>query len=524
MREYSRTKNSIINMITGFGGQLLNIVLKFICRTVFIRTLGVSYLGINGLFSDILTLFSLAELGFDMAISYRLYKPIAEGNDTKVREYLNFFKKVYIVIGVFIFVVGLIFTPLLKYIIADYDTLESLGINAVLIFLLFLFQNVSTYFFGAYRSIVLKAAQKQYIINIAGYIITLLSSVSQIVVLFLSHDFITYIVVVSFFLIMQTIVNAVLATKFFPQYFVKENSRLSKKEKIDLFKDCSALFVYKTNNVVMKVTDNLILSSFIGLSIVGLYSNYLIIFVALNRILNMIYIGIKASLGNLFVSTDVGKKYFMFEVMCFVTTFFYGILSIVIALEINEFINIWLGEEYIIPQPFPILIGVEFLFTGLKLNLAQIRHVSGVFRQMWYRPVIGSILNIVFSIILSHYFSISGVILGTLIAAIFANLAIDPNLIHKYSFNNYISVWHYYKKNLEFILVLCVSCALNYIICTRLFPNLGVISLIIHCFLIIIISSAIIMTIYWKQDEFIYLRNKVGKNIIFKYNRWRSVN
>ena len=517
MKEYTRTKNSTYNLLTGFGGQLLNIILKFICRTVFIRTLGVSYLGINGLFSDILSLLSLAELGFDMAISYRLYKPIAERDDVKVREYLLFFKKVYIVIGVFIFTVGLLVIPLLKYLIADYDTLESLGINAAVIFLLYLFHNVSTYLFGAYRSIVLKAAQKQYVISVAGYIITILSSLSQIITLIFFHDFIVYIVVLTCFSLVQTIVNATLATKAYPYYFKEEKSRLSWSEKKDLLKDCSALFVYKTNNVVMKATDNLVLSTFIGLAIVGLYSNYLMVYVALSGILNLVYSSLKASMGNFFVTESVKKKYFLFEVMSFVTNSMYGIVAIIISLEINEFISIWLGEDYIIPQPFPILLGIEFLFTGLKLNLAQIRHISGVFRQMWYRPLIGSVLNVAFSIVLARYIGISGVILGTLIAAVFANLAIDPSLIHKYSFNNYVPVWRYYRKNLLFILLLAIICSINYFLCLKFIPNRGFASLIIHSLIIVVMSLIAICTVYWKQEEFVYLRDNVAKPLVVKY-------
>ena len=136
MKQYSRTKNSIFNIVSGISGHLLNIVLKFICRTVFIRTLGVSYLGINGLFSDILTLLSLAELGFDTAISFRLYRPLAENNDVEVRKYLIFFRYAYLIIGGLITIVGLLFIPLLRYLIADYESLANLGINASLIFLL----------------------------------------------------------------------------------------------------------------------------------------------------------------------------------------------------------------------------------------------------------------------------------------------------------------------------------------------------------------------------------------------------
>lgn len=499
--------------MTGTASQLLNIVLRFVCRTVFIKTLGVSYLGINGLFSDILSLLALAELGIDMAINYRLYKPIAEKNDDEVRKYLYFFRSAYWYIGGFIAIVGVLFLPLLKFIIADYDSLGALGINASLIFILYLFQNVSTYLFGAYRGIVLKAAQKQYILDIAVFALHFLSSIVQILVLIFLHDFICYVLVIIIFGVTGNVVSAILATKTFPQYFKYGNVKLCREEKVSIIKDCSALFVYKINNVVMKATDNIVLSSFIGLTIVGLYSNYLMVFTAINGILNTVFSGLKASLGNLFVKGDAKKNYFMFEVMSFITTTLYGIAAIGIAVEINEMIELWIGKEYIIPQPFPILIGIEMLFTGLKLNLAQIRHITGIFTQMWYRPVIGSIINIVFSIVFVHIWGISGVILGTLMAAIFANLAIDPKIIHKYSFKNYISVWHYYKKNCLFICLLTIICIVNFFLCSHLYVGHGLWSLLFHCLIIIISTISTIAIIYWKQEEMTYLKVRVHEAI-----------
>ncbi len=509
IREQSRTKNSMINILTGFGGQLISLVLKFVCRTIFIKTLSTSYLGINGLFSDILSMLSLAELGFDTAISYRLYKPIAENDDKKIREYIVFFKNAYRIIGIIIFGLGLLIIPMLKYLIKDYDSLEILGINAGFIFLLFLFQNSSTYFFGAYRSIIVKADQKQYLLDIVGYFITICRSIAEIVILLLFSDFTIYIITITIFFIIQNLLNAYVATKHYPEFFVEEKSRLGKKEKIELYKDCGALLVYKINNVVIKATDNIVLSYFIGLTVVGLYSNYLVIYGAINSILNTVFISVKASMGNLFTSDDIEKKYSFFEIMNFVAVVFYGTAAIGVSVVCNEVIEWWLGIDYVIKQPLPILIGIEILFTGIKLNLAQIRHVSGVFKQMWFRPVVGSGINVISSIVLVHFLGVSGVVLGTIFAAVFANFLIDPIVIHKYSFNNYRQSNYYYKKNLMFILVLLIIGGMDYLVCTRIFVGYGIASIIIH-FLICAISVPIgFISIFWNRYECIYLRNKL---------------
>ena len=513
LKDYSRTKNSVINVLSGLGGQILNLTLKFVCRTVFIQTLGVAYLGINGLFSDVLSMLSLAELGFDTAISYRLYRPIAENNYSKIREYLVFFRSVYRIIGIVIFCLGLLFIPFLSYVIKDYDSLESLGINASLVFVLFLIQNVSSYLFFAYKSIVFKANQKLYVLNAVGYGITIASSLSQILSLLLFRDFTIYLLVLLFFVILQNLINARLATHYYPQYFAYENERLDKAERKEMFKDCAALFVYKINNIVMKATDNIVLSAFIGLTIVGLYSNYLMVFAAVSGVLHMTFRAVKASMGNLFATDDLEKKYFFFEVMNFVTVLLYGTAAICIAVESNEFITCWIGEEYTIPQPLPLLIGIELLFTGLKLNLAQIRHVSGIFKQMWFRPVVGSLINVAASIIFVQYWGISGVIVGTLLAAIFANFMVDPVAIHRYSFKSFMPVRHYYYKNVMFVVLLGLIGFVYYYLCMLIRIENTILSLIVHLLVCQTSVIPIFCLIFRNRAEFKYL-SSLAMNVI----------
>lgn len=518
MKKESRTKNSLMNIVTGISSQILATILKFVTRTVFIHTLGKSYLGINGLFSNILTMLSLTELGLDTAINFKLYKPLAEHDEHRVRVLMKFYKQAYRVIGCIILVIGLALIPALRFLINDYDSLEALGINAVLIFILYLLQSASSYLFFAYRSAVIKAAQKTYLINKVEIVVSVLANIAQIFILYFWRDFILYTISAILFTIIQNGVNAIIAKRTFPNFFIREEDSLSKEEIKDLFKDCAALFVYRMNAIVLKSTDNLVLSSFIGLSIVGLYSNYLMFYGVINKFLSNIYSSVKASLGNLFVTEEVSKSYFFFEVMNFVTVILYGTACIGVAVVANELIEVWIGSDYVIAQPLSILIGLEILLRGLKVNLGQIRSISGAFRQMWFRPVWSVIINLVVSVILVQFWGIYGVLIGTIAADVLTNFLVDPSVIHKYSFNGYKPVSYYYKKNIGYFLTLLGAGIIIVLLSSVIIPDKGWISVIIHALICAIIVPASLILVNYRKQECKYMIQKAKTIIKGKLN------
>lgn len=521
MTKESRTRNSLMNIATGISGQFLSTILKFITRTVFIHTLGTAYLGINGLFSNILTMLSLTELGLDTAINFKLYKPLAERDEHSVRVLMKFYKQAYRVIGFIILLIGLAIIPTLRFIIKDYDSLEALGINAVFIFILYLLQSVSSYLFFAYRSAVIKAAQKNYIINNVEIVMSVITNIVQIIILYVWHDFVLYTASVVLFVIIKNGINAIYAQKMFPVFFTKEEDKLTKNEVIDLLKDCGALFVYRMNSIVLKATDNLVLSTFIGLEIVGLYSNYLMFYTTINTFLSRIYSSVKASMGNLFTTAEVSKSYFFFEVMNLITAIFYGTAGIGVAVLANEVIEIWIGPDYIIPQPLPILIGIEILLKGLKTNLGQIRNISGAFRQMWFRPVLSVIINFIISIVAVQFWGIYGVLMGTIAADVFTNLLIDPKIIHEYSFKRYKPVSYYYKKNGIYLITLLVVGVIVAFLSSVILPGRGWISVIVQILVCGIIAPTALILLNYRKPECRYLIQKartIGKGIVNKIN------
>lgn len=187
----SRVKNSFYNILAGIAGTILSSILAFMVRTIFIRVLGETYLGFNGLYTNILTVLSLAELGVGSSIAYMMYKPLAEKNEEKLAQVVQFYRKIYRVIGVVILVLGLCLVPFLPLIV-NFENTENL--NYIALYLLYLADTVSTYLFFAYKRGVLVADQKVYISNIFDLIITTILSILQIITLLIFRNFYIYII------------------------------------------------------------------------------------------------------------------------------------------------------------------------------------------------------------------------------------------------------------------------------------------------------------------------------------------
>lgn len=255
-----------------------------------------------------------------------------------------------------------------------------------------------------------------------------------------------------------------------------------------------------------------------GLAIVGLYANYHLITQTINQLLNKFYVSIKASLGNVYAKEGIERSYFFFEVTNFLTILLKGTACVGIAICSSELIEIWIGEQYVIPQPFPILLGITTLFGGLKINLGQVRNITGAFRQAWMRPAWGVVINVVVSIVLCRQIGICGVIIGTITADILANFMIDPHIIHKYSFKNYKPTSYYYKKNLIYIFILgLIGCA-DYYICKTIMLPLPIMSLLLHIAICGLSVPLVFFALYWRTDICNYLVAKImkGKKFLHK--------
>ena len=479
-KQASRTTNTLFNFTTSIGGQLVTILMQFVTRTVFIQTLGKSYLGISGLFSNILTMLSLAEFGVGSAILFKLYEPIAKEDHHRIAVLMKFYKTVYRVIGLGVALIGLCLIPFLPMLIKDYGRLAELHINTVLIFLLYLLNSVASYLFFAYKSAIIKANQKEYLINVISYFFTVGSGIVQMIALLLFRNFELYMLIAVGTVIVQNIVYARLSDKMYPYINEKTDDRISWSEVKGIFKDCAALFLYKLNNVVLKATDNIVLAKFVGLTVVGEYSNYYVFYTALRTLVNKVFTSVSHSLGNLHASGDKEHEYRIFKSVHLIAVTLGGVCCVGIFVVADEFIRVWIGEGWVLPQPFALLMGFELYTLALRLMLGKYRTAMGLFQQAKYRPVAGMIINLVVSIVLVQFWGICGVLAGTLIADWTTYMWYDPIILHRHGFGDASLVKAYFKNNFKYLAAVALCGAVDWMICTHFLTGLGWFSVGVH--------------------------------------------
>lgn len=495
----SRTKNSIFNFITGMGGELVGIILQFVVRTVFIHTLGKQYLGIGSVFSNILSMLSLAELGVGSAILYKLYQPIAEEDQQRITVLMHFYRRVYRWIGLVIGCIGLLMIPVLPYLVKDYGKLAALQINPVFIFLLYLFRTISSYLFFAYKRAIIKANQQEYIVNLVKLGGTIISSIVQIILLSTARDFTLYVGVLILTTIGENIAIAIIANIRYPFINEKDSERLSKEEIKGVVKDCYALMIYKMNGVVLKATDNLVLSSFLGLDYVALYSNYYIFYTHMGTIMNRVYGSVVHSLGNLHVTNKGHKEYDVFILMNFITAVIGATACIGLFCVADELIDVWVGSGWVLQQPFSALMGLEIYTLAVRHELSRFRNSMGLFQQAKYRPVAGMVINLVVSVILVRYWGICGVLVGTIAADWLTIVWYDPIIIHKYGFKKPEYIRGYFVRYAAYTLLLVLSGAICYLICTHVLSGLGWLSVVAHTVFCALLVPLIYILAVWNK-------------------------
>ncbi|WP_240418168.1 lipopolysaccharide biosynthesis protein [Paenibacillus periandrae] len=494
-----RIQNSLNNMFFGLSGQVISAIMGFMVRTVFIYTLGIEYLGVDGLFTSILIMLSLANLGFDTAIVYSLYKPLAENDINRIQALMNLYQKAYRRIGIIILLIGLSLLPFLPNLMNGETTIS----NITIIYLLFLSNSVLSYYF-VYKQSIIIADQRNHIISKIHTVFTIVSNIAQIIVLVSIGN---YIVVLSTQIAFRVIENVYVANKanqLYPYLATKNNATLSKEDRKLFFENLYALMLYKISGVVISGTDNIIISKFVGIVWVGVYSNYLLIISTLNTLLGYLFYSITASVGNLNVNENAEKKYFVFRVLNFANFWIYGFCVVSLWSLINPFINIWLGDKYVFEKYIVFAILLNFFTAGMQNASTTFRDTTGLFKRGKYRPIIAAIINVVVSIILVQKMGIAGVLLGTVISRFCTYFWYDPYVIFRFVFKR--SVMSYFVRYICFVLLVTLSAiitdTLGGLISTSLILNI-----VIRAVLCLIIPNFIFFMIFRKSEEFKYLWN-----------------
>ena len=513
MANEARVKNTVRNLISSIGGQFITIFMHFAVRTVFIQTLGKSYLGISGLFTNILSMLSLAELGIGSAITYKLYEPIATNDKHRIVSLMSFYKTIYRFIGIVVAIIGIALIPFLPKLINDYDKLQSLNLNVAFLFTLYLFDSVSSYLFFAYKSALIRADQKEYRINIIEYIFSVSVGIGQIVCLVLFENYVIYVLVTIAKTILQNMVVARMVDKKYPYINNRVSEKVDRDEAKGIFRDCGALLFYKINGVVVKSTDNIVLSAFLGLGYVALYSNYYIFYSSITSLLNKIFNSVAHSIGNLHITRNPQKEYNIFESTMLIAAVIGGTAFVGIAIVANEFISTWIGNEWVIAQPFALLMGFELYTAAFKYAFSKYRAAYGLFRQGWKRPLFSMTINLVVSITLVKPLGIVGVLIGTLASDWLTFVWYDPLIIHHDGFKDEFPVFRYYLKFVKYLITCFGVFALDYVICSKLLVGYGWISVVLHALICGITTPLAILLVSAKTEEGKYVISLINKEL-----------
>ncbi|MCI8546010.1 MAG: sugar translocase [Clostridia bacterium] len=499
--EENRTQNTIRNVKTGAIVQMVNKVMAFVVQTVFIMMLNTEYLGVNGLFTNILTVLSFAELGIGTAIIFSMYKPVAEQDKEKIKSLMLLYKKAYNIIGVTVFLLGLCVIPFMSIIIKEAPNIRE---NLNLIYILFLLNTSISYFF-TYKKSIIYAHQKQSIIDNINSIFYLIKSLLLILFLVLTRNYIVYLVIQIIITLVENVIIAIKANKLYPYLKEKSVKRLEKEEQTSIFVNVKSLIVYKLGSVIMNGTDNILISSMISVGVVGLCSNYVLIINSIKSIIFSALNGVTASVGNLNAVGEPKQKEKVFYQITFIDYIVYSFCAVAFIVLLNPFITLWLGEKYLLGMAVPIALAVSFYIDGLRNPGFTYRTTLGLFKKGKATPYIGAITNIVFSILLCKIFGVAGIFIATSIAQLLSYSWIDPYLIHKYEFKT--SVKKYYKKYFYYTMVFIV-CVILTLIIANFIQLEGVIGLLLKGIVVCLVPNVVNLVCFKNTEEFQELRKK----------------
>ncbi len=503
----SRLKNATRNVTVSLIAQVIILGVSFLNRTVFIKLLGVEYLGIDGLFTSILTVFSLAELGIGNAIIFNLYRPISQNDTNKSRQFITLYEKAYNAIILSIICIGIILMPFLRK-ITRVDLLE-IDINIYVVFVLFLLNTVSSYFL-AHRQAVLTVNQRQSAVSLWQMVIKISALICECGVLYIFKNYYIFLSVKVFANYIQAIIISVHAKKEFPELCKKSYEKLSKEEINIVKKNVGALFIRRIGGVVLSSADNIIINGFVSTVMVGVYSNYTMVIMALKQLTVQIFSAMTATVGNFVASKTKDDVEKLFRVYTFAVFIVYGITSICFYVLVNRFILLLWGKTYILSKAVVFTVTLDYFMYGFQSAINTFRDTTGNFVQGKYRAVFSAIVNAVLSVILVKPLGIGGVILATVISRVTVSAWYDPYVLYKYFFER--KILGYYVRLLGYISVMVILClGIDFLLGGI---SDGIIGFII-CVPVCAILSCMVIVPYIKTNEFMMLC-RYGKDILNK--------
>lgn len=496
-----RIKNSVINVAISMISQLITVLLGFITQKVFIQMLGTEILGINGLFTNIISMLAIAELGIGTAVIYNLYKPLADNNEEEINKWMKFYKKCYKRIAITISVLGMLLMPFISFFVGEIN----INYNVYILYLLFLIDTVVSYLWTYKRSI-LYADQKNYVISIIHVIYLVLLNILQIVILILTNNYALYLIVKIIMRVVENLLINIATIKRYPYVKDKCVIELENKKQKKFYTELKGLVLHKISWIIIGGTDNIIIAKFVGIDWVGIYSNYLMITNTIEQFVAQMFSAITGSVGNLLTSETAEKSYKIYKRMSLMQFIIYSTAAVGIYCVSKVFIQIWLqNENFILSEVVTLFISLSFFYCGMRRNICVFKDAAGIFFEDRKMAIIAAIFNIIASIILARYFGIIGVMIGTILCYLFLHIFSYPKYIYARIFKR--NKKEYILELFKYSIILFIQIVITSLAIKSTYnPNLFI-EFIKNAILTIIITNVITILVFRKTEEYCYWRD-----------------
>lgn len=454
-------RNTISGAVSGIANKIIASLCPFVLRTIMIYYMGTEYLGLSSLFTSILSMLSLAELGFGGALVYSMYKPIAENDTKSICALMKLYKKVYMVIGTIILTVGIIIMPFVPKMINGSIPDE---INIYILYLIYLINTVASYYFFAYKNSLLAAFQRNDVSNNINTIITIVQYSLQIVLILMFRNYYYYAVVFPVCTIGGNLIRAIIVDKLYPQYI--SSGEVPLKEKHQIYKRTFGLACHKVGNTISTSLDSMIISSFLGLSSVAIYGNYNYIVTTLMAFIWIIYYSMTAGIGNRMNLISVKENYIEFKTLTTFNNILNGWSTGCVLFLVQPFIKLWAGKNNLLPASSALIFSLYYyVFQSRKIVLLY-KDAAGLWKEDQFKPIIGAAFNLIINLALVRKIGIDGVIISSILSFLVIEIPWESCALYKYYFQRKSMI--YFIGQIKDFIVMIPCWIIEGIICSHI--------------------------------------------------------
>lgn len=489
------TKNTMRGIFFGTINKVVLIIMPFILRSILIHRIGTEYAGLSSLFTSILRVLNVAELGFASAATFSLYKPIAEEDADKVCALLAFYRKIYYSIGAIIMVAGLALMPFLDHLIkGTYPADVSLRV----LYLIYLIDSAASYFLFSYKNLILNAYQRVDVISIISTALHLLMYAGQIISLVVFRAYYAYVVSIVLYTIANNLFVARYVSKRFPQYSCKGD--LSKAEKKDIVKNSYGMLLFKVCQVTRNSLDTVFISAFIGLSAAAIYNNYYQIFAGLISIQTIIRESMKGGIGNKIALNSPEKNHKDMLVFMYLYAWLSGIFTACMLCLYQPFVKMWVGSKLMLDESTMIMFCVYFYITSMGSIRFLYHQAAGLFWTKRYWTVAEAAINLVGNYVLVRLWGMFGVVCATIISLITVDFFYSTTIVYDHYFKNG-KIGVFFKKHGIYLLITAAGCVPAYLLC-RWITIEGIVGLFVRLAVCLVSSNIIFFIGYRMMPEY----------------------